>query len=244
MQRLALLEWHSHSAGRPGSPNPSGPSFPMGRELEATTPLANPALNFQRAVHELAAPAYVIDRGGRFCWLNPPFVEMLGDRRGQSFVDGVAPEHRRLARSNLAQKVCGETTTIYDLRVMDRSGQRLTLRITSAPLRRAGAIVGIFGVGVPLDEMAVDADADSLLANLTPRQLDTLRLLGQGLETRQIATHLGIAEETARNHIRALLRAMGARSRLKAVLIGLRTGLLDVQLTQLGQQSLSEAGDG
>jgi DNA-binding NarL/FixJ family response regulator len=68
---------------------------------------------------------------------------------------------------------------------------------------------------------------EDLLANLTPRQLEVLRLLGEGLETQEIAARLGIAEETARNHIRALLRAIGARSRLEAVLMSQRSGVLE-----------------
>jgi DNA-binding NarL/FixJ family response regulator len=35
-----------------------------------------------------------------------------------------------------------------------------------------------------------------------------------------------VADETARNHIRALLRATGAHSRLEVVLMGLRLGLV------------------
>jgi DNA-binding NarL/FixJ family response regulator len=70
-----------------------------------------------------------------------------------------------------------------------------------------------------------------------------LRLLSDGLETQEIAASLGIAEETARNHIRALLRAMGAHSRLEAVIIGLRSGVLRPKLTQLGQERLPQEGD-
>ena len=68
--------------------------------------------------------------------------------------------------------------------------------------------------------------------NLTPRQLEVLRLLAEGLETPQIARRLGVAEETARNHIRALLRATGAHSRLEVVLMGFRSGVLRTELTE------------
>jgi DNA-binding NarL/FixJ family response regulator len=74
------------------------------------------------------------------------------------------------------------------------------------------------------------------LGDPTPRQLEVLRLLAEGLETPQIAARLGIAEETARNHIRALLRATGAHSRLEVVLMGFRSGVLRPDLTQPGHQ--------
>jgi two-component system nitrate/nitrite response regulator NarP len=71
----------------------------------------------------------------------------------------------------------------------------------------------------------------SPLDGLTPRQLEVLRLLAEGLETQQIASRLGVAEETARNHIRALLRASGAHSRLEVVLMGFRWGMLHPELS-------------
>jgi DNA-binding CsgD family transcriptional regulator len=52
---------------------------------------------------------------------------------------------------------------------------------------------------------------------LTPRQSEALRLLEQGRSTDQIAAELNLSKETVRNHIRDVLRAFGARSRLEAV---------------------------
>jgi len=46
-----------------------------------------------------------------------------------------------------------------------------------------------------------------------------LRLLEQGRSTEQIARELHLSTETVRNHIRALLRSLGAHSRLEAVAI-------------------------
>jgi PAS domain S-box-containing protein len=97
-------------------------------------PLISPTLDLPEAVQQLAAPAYVLGRDGRIRWINPSYIELLGDRRGQSFVDVVAPEHRQLARTNFARKVVGHASTIFDLRVLDRHGERLTVRVISAPL--------------------------------------------------------------------------------------------------------------
>jgi PAS domain S-box-containing protein len=184
-------------------------------------------LDLPQAMEDLPAPAYVIDREGRFRWVNDAYIELFGDRRGERYVDNVVPEHRALARTNFARKVVGKTTRIFDLRVLDQNGNGVTLRITSAPLRRGEKVVGIFGIGIPIDRSKTpDAQA---FDELTPRQREVLRLLSEGLETQDIAERLGIAEETARNHIRALLRATGAHSRLEAVLMGMRLGLLDPQ---------------
>jgi DNA-binding NarL/FixJ family response regulator len=58
---------------------------------------------------------------------------------------------------------------------------------------------------------------------LTPRQAEVLDLLERGRSTRQIAEELHLSVETVRNHIRHLLRAMGAHSRLEAVAIANQT---------------------
>ena len=182
------------------------------------------ALDLPTAVEDLPAPAYVIDRDGRFGWVNRASVELFGDLRGEPFVEYVAPEHRQVARTNFKRKVVGNTTEIFDMVVLDRNGGRIAMRFSSAPLRRDGHVVGIFGVGVPLAQATTFSR--SPLEDLTPRQQEVLRLLGEGLETPEIARRLGIADETARNHIRALLRALGAHSRLEAVLMGLRAGVI------------------
>jgi len=197
-------------------------------------------LDFARAMDDLAAPAYVIDRNGRFRWVNRAYVEIFGDRRGRPFVEYVAPEHRQRARTNFARKVVGKTTTIFDLTVLDEAGDRVTVRITSAPLRHNGEIIGIFGIGIPLPQ--APPPSRSVLDDLTPRQQEVLRLLAEGLETAEIANRLGVAEETARNHIRALLRATGAHSRLEAVLMGMRAGVVAPDLTHYrGEEPVSDA---
>jgi PAS domain S-box-containing protein len=198
------------------------------------TPEDPAKFDLSRAIDDLAAPAVVIDRDGRYSWLNRAYIELFGDRRGQPFVDSIAPEHRQLARTNFARKVVGKTTGIYDLTVFDRSGTRITLRTMSSPLRRGDEVVGVFGIGVPIPQPS--KPEASMLDDLTPRQQEVLRLLAEGLNTREIAQRLGVAEETARNHIRALLRATGAHSRLEVVLIGLRLGVVDPNLTRPGQQ--------
>jgi DNA-binding CsgD family transcriptional regulator len=61
---------------------------------------------------------------------------------------------------------------------------------------------------------------------LTARQNEVLQLLGEGASTDQIAAMLHLSKETVRNHIRHVLRALGAHSRLEAVALAHRQGLL------------------
>lgn len=62
--------------------------------------------------------------------------------------------------------------------------------------------------------------------DLTPRQLEILRLLSAGESTDQIATQLFISRETVRNHIRHILRALRVHSRLAAVAKARTQGLV------------------
>ena len=52
---------------------------------------------------------------------------------------------------------------------------------------------------------------------LTPRQLEVLKLLSQGKSAREIGSELYLSQATIRNHIRALLQALGAHSQLEVL---------------------------
>ncbi len=54
---------------------------------------------------------------------------------------------------------------------------------------------------------------------LTPRQKHVLHLLTQGLSNKLIARELGVSVETVKDHVAAVLKALGASSRTQAVLI-------------------------
>ncbi|MCO8128975.1 response regulator transcription factor [Acidimicrobiia bacterium EGI L10123] len=62
--------------------------------------------------------------------------------------------------------------------------------------------------------------------NLTPRELEVLRLLAEGTGTREMAEHLAVSPNTIRNHVRAVLGKLGASSRLEAVTIARRMDLI------------------
>lgn len=62
---------------------------------------------------------------------------------------------------------------------------------------------------------------------LTPRQREILRLLSAGASTDEIANELFISKETVRNHVRQILKALSAHSRLAAVAKARTLGLVD-----------------
>jgi GAF domain-containing protein len=62
--------------------------------------------------------------------------------------------------------------------------------------------------------------------SLTSRQLQVLQLLSEGKSAKEIGQELCLSEPTIRNHIRALLQALEARSQLEAVARAREMGLL------------------
>lgn len=61
---------------------------------------------------------------------------------------------------------------------------------------------------------------------LTPREVDVLGLLAQGLQHEEIGRRLGISSETVRTHLRKACDRLGASTRTQAVATALRLGLI------------------
>jgi DNA-binding NarL/FixJ family response regulator len=64
---------------------------------------------------------------------------------------------------------------------------------------------------------------------LTPRELDVLKLLGEGQRNREIADALGLAEPTVKIHVNNLLRKLEAKDRTEATVIALKRGLIHLE---------------
>jgi two-component system nitrate/nitrite response regulator NarL len=63
--------------------------------------------------------------------------------------------------------------------------------------------------------------------NLTPREVEVVRLLARGMSNKAIAHSLGIANITGRLHLHNAFRKMGAGNRADAVRIAMRSGLFN-----------------
>jgi two-component system, NarL family, nitrate/nitrite response regulator NarL len=60
---------------------------------------------------------------------------------------------------------------------------------------------------------------------LTPREVEVLALVGQGMSNKAIARRLAISAHTVKYHLEAIFAKLGVRSRAEAVTRGLRLGL-------------------
>lgn len=66
-------------------------------------------------------------------------------------------------------------------------------------------------------------------AGLTARQIDVLRLLGDGYTNAQIASQLVVSVRTVDSHVAAVLAKLGAASRREAAAYAAELGVLDVE---------------
>jgi DNA-binding CsgD family transcriptional regulator len=69
--------------------------------------------------------------------------------------------------------------------------------------------------------------ADSSSARLSGRELEVLGRLAEGMGTQEIAKALGLSPNTSRNHIQHILDKLQVHSRLEAVALARRLGLIE-----------------
>jgi DNA-binding NarL/FixJ family response regulator len=80
--------------------------------------------------------------------------------------------------------------------------------------------------GVAARDRGAAGEADEILAPLTDRERDVLRLMVGGLSNREIATTLETAEGTVKNQVSSILSKLGVRDRTRAVLKAIQAGVV------------------
>jgi two-component system, NarL family, response regulator YdfI len=63
---------------------------------------------------------------------------------------------------------------------------------------------------------------------LTPRELEILEMMAEGMSNRRIAVRLGISGYTVKFHVASVLGKLGAATRTEAVTLGVRHGLISL----------------
>ena len=168
------------------------------------------------ALENVNVASYVIDDVGVIRWMNKAARLAVGDQVGKQFTSVVHPDDTRRARELFVRKLMGKTpVTDASVTVIDSDGDRIGVEVSSVPLTRGERVIGVFGQVTDV----VEEPQPHPELRLTPRQAEVLRLLERGRSTQQIAEELQLSRETVRNHVRHLLHAMGASSRLEAVAV-------------------------
>jgi DNA-binding NarL/FixJ family response regulator len=77
-------------------------------------------------------------------------------------------------------------------------------------------------------EIAAELADHATEDDLSPREVEVLRLVATGNGNREIAARLAITEETVKNHVTHILAKLGANDRTHAVTIGIKRGFIDL----------------
>lgn len=96
---------------------------------------------------------------------------------------------------------------------------------TSAQARASGIAADAIVSG--LDAPRLDDDLGGIPEEpLTPRELEVLELLAEGLPNKAIADRLGISDQTVKFHVASLMGKLGASNRVETVRAAVRRGLI------------------
>jgi len=130
-----------------------------------------------------------------------------------------APDERARLRAELSDSsftIVGEFATVAETRASRIDADAI---VVCTPVRRAVT------ARVPtLDDSA--ATDDEFQEPLTPREIEILELLAEGLPNKSIASRLGISDQTVKFHVAAISGKLGAANRTDAVRRAVRRGLI------------------
>ena len=95
----------------------------------------------------------------------------------------------------------------------------------------AGLVVfdrDVFNSILPLTGGGEETTLDASDQILTPREIEVLRMIAEGLGNKEIASKLGISDHTVKFHTSSIFAKLGASNRAEAVTLGIREGLIMV----------------
>ena len=119
-----------------------------------------------------------------------------------------------------------------------------TVSSRAISLRQHGSNTPVTDTSVRIGSPAVPrVPREVMLPHLTPRQLEVLLLLCEGLPNKLICRRLNIATGTVKVHISVILRELGVTSRLQAVVAASRSGLFGEYVQGAPQHAHSAAAE-
>lgn len=190
-------------------------------------------------VYNTPEPAYLCSTKGKILSWNAAAEKIMGideahavgmncydlirgkDIFGNRFCDKNCPIQKMLLRR--------ERLHPFVLNILTASNESIKVRIFVfiMPYKSSGS-KALLHILSPEEDSPSDfaTGSDEVFSTLTAREIEVLRLLAQGMSTRQLSQHLFISELTVRNHIHNILSKLGVHTRLAAVALALKNHLI------------------
>jgi PAS domain S-box-containing protein len=181
-------------------------------------------------VDTLVVPASLHDVAGWFVHMKRAAERALGTANsemvGRHFTAPLHPDARTNVEAQFRRAADYGEPTDFETAFVDATGRLRGVRAQHLPLKVDGEIVGVlilaFDVRTPPSKV-VDHAAVPVL---TPRQREVLDLIASGLTTSEIARELALSVVTVRNYLQSLLSVLDVHTRLEALAMAQRVGLL------------------
>jgi len=77
-------------------------------------------------------------------------------------------------------------------------------------------------------QRAQDEEVRQAMGSLTPRELEVMQALAEGLSAMEMADRLYVSVGTVRNHVASVLVKLGVHSRLQALVFAARQGIVKI----------------
>ena len=149
----------------------------------------------------------------------------------QAFVQRVHPDDRSALDGAVQQALRAGTSFDIEFRLLRADGSQCSVQTHGVVICDAmGQPVRMVGIVHDITERKV-LEARLLQQGaslaLTSRELEVLKYLARGNANKEIATELGISEQTVKNHVTSILRKLQVNDRNQAVVYALSYGWID-----------------
>jgi DNA-binding NarL/FixJ family response regulator len=98
-----------------------------------------------------------------------------------------------------------------------------------------GTYIPVSAIFRPVDTPMPISERVRENARLTPRQLDVLTLIGEGLPNKEIASRLRLSEATVKVHLNAIFKTLGLSNRTEAALAACQFGIAEASYPAAGR---------
>jgi len=127
--------------------------------------------------------------------------------------------------------IAGEFATLADARASGIEADGILIADLKGPRRADSGVGRAFvdsGVGRAFTARQIEDDDEEFEEPLTPREIDVVELLAEGLSNKGIAVRLGISDQTVKFHVASICGKLGAANRTDAVRRAVRSGLISL----------------